>query len=246
MRLQNRTAIVTGAGRNIGEGIAHTLANEGARVAVVDIIGERAEAVARDINATHAGAALPVACDVTSSADVQAMVEKVVGAWGDIYALVNNVGVVDRKDILETDEAEWDRVINISLKSVFLVSKYVAQRMAEQGKGGRIINIGSTSGLAGRTNAVAYPSAKAGVYNLTRSLAMQLAPHGIRVNTVTPNRIRTEAEPGAPPRAWQVTNLVGRQGTPQDVAAAVAFLASDDADFITGADLTVDGGVRAG
>ncbi len=246
MRLQDRTIIVTGAGRNIGEGIAHALADEGARVAVVDIIRERAESVARDINAAHAGAALPVACDVTNSDDVQAMVAGVVDAWGDIYALVNNVGVVDRKDILETDEAEWDRVINISLKSVFLVSKYVAQRMVGQGKGGRIINIGSTSGLAGRSNAVAYPSAKAGVYNLTRSLAMQLAPHGIRVNTVTPNRIRTEAEPGAPPRNWQVTNLVGRQGTPQDVAAVVAFLASDDADFITGSDITVDGGVRAG
>ena len=191
-------------------------------------------------------AALPIACDVTDSADVQAMVARVVDAWGDIYTLVNNVGVVDRKDILETDEAEWDRVINISLKSVFLVSKYVAQRMVDQGNGGRIINIGSTSGLAGRSNAVAYPSAKAGVYNLTRSLAIQLAPHGIRVNTVTPNRIRTEAEPGAPSRSWQVTNLVGRQGTPEDVAAAVAFLASDDADFITGSDITVDGGVRAG
>ena len=246
MRLQDRTIIVTGAGRNIGEGIAHALADEGARVAVVDIIRERAEGVARDINAARADAALPVACDVTNSDDVQAMVAGVVDAWGDIYALVNNVGVVDRKNILETDEAEWDRVVNISLKSVFLVSKYVAQRMVGQGKGGRIINIGSTSGLAGRSNAVAYPSAKAGVYNLTRSLAMQLAPHGIRVNTVTPNRIRTEAEPGAPPRNWQVTNLVGRQGTPQDVAAVVAFLASDDADFITGSDITVDGGVRAG
>ena len=246
MRLQNRTIIVTGAGRNIGEGIAHTLADEGARVAVVDIIGERTESVARSINAAHDATALPVACDVTNSADVQAMVARVVDAWGDIYALVNNVGVVDRKDILEADEAEWDRVINVSLKSVFLVSKYVAQRMVGQGNGGRIINIGSTSGLAGRSNAVAYPSAKAGVYNLTRSLAIQLAPHGIRVNTVTPNRILTEAEPGAPPRSWQVTNLVGRQGTPQDVAAAVAFLASDDADFITGSDITVDGGVRAG
>ena len=219
---------------------------EGARVAVVDIIRERAEAVATAINIAHGDVALPIACDVTNSADVQTMVATVVGAWSDIYALVNNVGVVDRKDILETEEAEWDRVINISLKSVFLVSRYVAQRMVDQGKGGRIINIGSTSGLSGRSNAVAYPSAKAGVYNLTRSLAIQLAPHGIRVNTVTPNRIRTEAEPGAPPRNWQVTNLVGRQGTPQDVAAAVAFLASDEADFITGSDITVDGGVRAG
>ena len=246
MRLQNRTIIVTGSGRNIGEGIARTLADEGARVAVVDIIRERTEAVAGAINAAHDAAALPIACDVTDSADVQAMVARVADTWGDIYALVNNVGVVDRKDILETDEDEWDRVINISLKSVFLVSKYVAQRMVDQGSGGRIINIGSTSGLAGRSNAVAYPSAKAGVYNLTRSLAIQLAPYGIRVNTVTPNRIRTEAEPGAPPRSQQVTNLVGRQGTPQDVAGVVAFLASDEADFITGSDITVDGGVRAG
>lgn len=212
----------------------------------MDVIPERAEAVASAINAVHSGAALPIACDVTNSADVQAMVGRVVDAWGDIYALVNNVGVVDRKDILDTDEAEWDRVINVSLKSVFLVSRCVAQRMVDQGSGGRIINIGSTSGLAGRTGAVAYPSAKAGVYNLSRSLAIQLAPHGIRVNTVTPNRILTEAEPGAPPRTWQMTNLVGRQGTPQDVAAAVAFLASDEADFITGSDITVDGGVRAG
>ncbi|MYA49291.1 MAG: glucose 1-dehydrogenase [Chloroflexi bacterium] len=246
MRLQNRTIIVTGSGRNIGEGIAHTLAGEGARVAVVDIIRERAEAVAAAINAAHPDTALPIACDVTNSTNVQEMVARVVDVWGNIYGLVNNVGVVDRKDILETDEAEWDRVINVSLKSVFLVSKYVAHCMVDQGRGGRIINIGSTSGLAGRTGAVAYPSAKAGVYNLSRSLAIQLAPHGIRVNTVTPNRILTEAEPGAPPRTWQVTNLVGRQGTPQDVAAAVAFLASDEADFITGSDITVDGGVRAG
>ncbi|MEE8517491.1 MAG: glucose 1-dehydrogenase [Dehalococcoidia bacterium] len=245
MRLENRVAIVTGSGRNIGEGIARALAAEGARVAVVDKLEERAKAVADSINAEREGAALPVACDVTNNADVQAMVAKVVDGFGDIYALVNNVGVVDRNNILETDEAEWDRVIAVSLKSVFLVSKAVGQRMVDQGKGGRIINIGSTSGLSGRANATAYPSAKSGVYNLTRSLAMQLGPHGIRVNTVTPNRVLTEAEPGAPSRVWQVTNLVGRQGTPKDIASAVVFLASDEADFITGSDITVDGGVRA-
>ena len=245
MRLENRVAIVTGSGRNIGEGIARALAAEGARVAVVDKLVERAKAVADSINAEREGAALPIACDVTNGADVQAMVAKVVDGFGDIYALVNNVGVVDRNNILETDEAEWDRVIAVSLKSVFLVSKAVGQRMVDQGKGGRIINIGSTSGLSGRANATAYPSAKSGVYNLTRSLAMQLGPHGIRVNTVTPNRVLTEAEPGEPSRVWQVTNLVGRQGTPKDIASAVVFLASDEADFITGSDITVDGGVRA-
>ena len=235
---------------HIGEGIARGLAAEGARVVVVDKLAERAEAVAVSINADsikegRENTAMAVACDVTNGADVQAMVTKVVHAMGDIYALVNNVGQVDRNNILETDEAEWDRVIAVSLKSVFLVSKYVAQRLVDQGKGGRIINIGSTSGLSGRVGATAYPSAKSGVYNLSRSMAIQLGPHGIRVNTVTPNRVLTEAEPGEPSRVWQVTNLVGRQGTPKDIAGAVVFLASDEADFITGADITVDGGVRA-
>lgn len=246
MRLENKVVIVTGSGRNIGEGIARALAAEGARVVVVDKLEERAIAVADSINAEREEAAVAIRCDVTNSADVQAMVTKVVDTMGDIYALVNNVGVVDRSNILETDEAEWDRVIAVSLKSVFLASKAVGQRLVDQGNGGRIINIGSTSGLSGRSNATAYPSAKSGVYNLTRSMAIQLGPHGIRVNTVTPNRVLTEAEPGAPSRAWQVTNLVGRQGTPKDIASAVVFLASDEADFITGSDITVDGGVRAG
>jgi NAD(P)-dependent dehydrogenase (short-subunit alcohol dehydrogenase family) len=250
MRLENRVVIVTGSGRNIGEGIARALAVEGASVVVVDKLPERATSVSDSINADAAkegreGMALPIGCDVTNSADVQAMVAKVVDALGDIYALVNNVGVVDRNNILETDEAEWDRVIAISLKSVFLVSKAVARRLVDQGKGGRIINIGSTSGLSGRIGATAYPSAKSGVYNLSRSMAIQLGPHGIRVNTVTPNRVLTVAGPGEPSRVWQVTNLVGRQGTPKDIASAVVFLASDEADFITGTDITVDGGVRA-
>jgi NAD(P)-dependent dehydrogenase (short-subunit alcohol dehydrogenase family) len=246
MRLENRVAVITGSGRNIGEGIAWAFVNEGARVAVVDVVDERSKAVAAAINAEHTGMAQPFTCDVTSGAQVEAMVAAVTAAFGEINVLVNNVGVVDRKPILETTEAEWDRVLAISLKSVFLVSKFTAHQMVAQGKGGRIINIGSTSGLSGRINAVAYPSAKSAVYNLTRSLAMQLAPYDIRVNTVTPNRVLTEAEPGAPTRPTQVTNLVGRQGTPADIGKAVVFMASDDADFITGSDLLVDGGVRAG
>jgi NAD(P)-dependent dehydrogenase (short-subunit alcohol dehydrogenase family) len=246
MQLENKIAIVTGAGRNIGEGIAMRFADEGAKVVVVDILEERTTSAAAAINAAHPGAALAVQCDVTDSDSVQAMVQQVVSAWGHVDVLVNNVGVVDRTNILELPESEWHRVIAISLTSVFLVSKHVAAAMVAHGQGGRIININSTSGHQGRPNATAYPAAKAGALHLGRSLAMQLAPHNIRVNTVTPNRVLTEAEPGAPARTTSVDNLIGRQITPADVAGACVFFAGPDSEAITGADLFVDGGVLAG
>jgi NAD(P)-dependent dehydrogenase (short-subunit alcohol dehydrogenase family) len=243
--LDGRVAIVTGAGRNIGEAIARAYAAEGACVAVVDVVPERAQAVAASIAADRADAAVAIACDVTSSADVQKMVATVLDRWGQINVLVNNVGIVDRKPILEAEESDWDRIINISLKSVFLCSKYVATAMVDAGRGGRIINIGSSSGHRGRADAVAYPSAKAGVLNLTRSLAVQLAPHNIRVNSITPNRVATAVGPGEKPRVWQINNLIGRQIQPEDVARAAVFLASSDADAINGIDLLVEGGVLA-
>lgn len=246
MQLENQISIITGSGRNIGEGIAKRYAEEGAKVAIVDKLGERTAAVAAAINASYPSAALAIECDVTNSASVQAMVAKVISEWGHVDVLVNNVGVVDRTNILELPESEWDRVIAVSLTSIFLVTKHVATKMVEHGKGGRIINIASTSGHQGRLNATAYPVAKAGGLHLTRTLAIQLAPYNIRVNSVTPNRVLTQAEPGAPARTTNVANLIGRQGTPADIAGACVFLASTDADFITGIDLPVEGGVLAG
>ena len=246
MKLDGKVAIVTGAGRNVGEAIAQAFVEEGASVAVVDWLEERAQAVAGAINAEREGAALALKADVTSSADAERMVADVVGQWGRIDLLVNNVGVVDRTNVLELPEAEWDRVTGVSLKSVFLVTKYAAKQMVEQGDGGRIVNIASTSGHRGRENATAYPAAKGGVLNLTRALAVQLAPYAIRVNSITPNRVQTIAEPGAPDRnRFPVDNLIGRPCMPRDVALAAVFLASADADFITGIDLPVDGGVLA-
>jgi NAD(P)-dependent dehydrogenase (short-subunit alcohol dehydrogenase family) len=235
-------AIVTGDGRNIGEGIARAIAEEGGQVAVVDVESARATRVAESICAAHPDLALAIGADVTASAEVQSMVGQVLERWGRLDVLVNNVGVVDRTNVLELPETEWDRIMGISLKSVFLCSKYAGQAMVDAGRGGRIINIGSTSAHQARVDATAYPAAKAGVLHLTRCLAAQLAPHGIRVNSVSPNRVATEVGPGEVPRNWEIRNFIGRQITPNDVAQAVVFLASDEADAITGIEVLVDGG----
>jgi NAD(P)-dependent dehydrogenase (short-subunit alcohol dehydrogenase family) len=245
MKLQGRAAIVTGAGRNIGEAIASVFAGEGARVAVVDMDQRRAAAVADRINAGHPGAALPLVCDVSRKEDVQGMISAVVSRFGRIDVLVNNVAITDRKTILDLDEEEWDRVLRVTLTSVFLCSKYASRQMADQGRGGSIINMASTSGHRGRGNATAYTAAKGGVLNLTRSLAIQLAPYKIRVNSLTPNRVGSPVGEDTVRAGGTVKNLVGRNGEPLDVAKAALFLASDDAEFITGADLLVDGGALA-
>lgn len=245
MRLENKVAIVTGAGRNIGEEISRTFAQEGARVAVVDLDKGRGERVAGEINAAHRDHALQCICDVSSSSDVEKMVKAVAQKWGGVDILVNNAAWTDRKNILDLTEEEWDKVMAISLKSVFLCTKFAARSMVEQKRKGRIVNISSTSGHTGRPDATAYTAAKAGVLNLTRSLAVQLAPHGIRVNSVTPNRIGSPVGEDVVPENRFVKNLVGRRGTPKDIAAAVLFFCSEESDFITAADLLVDGGAMA-
>lgn len=246
MRLENRVAVVTGAGRNIGEAIAQCFAREGARVAVIDLDLGQAMKVAGAINADRPGAAFALAADVSAGVEVQRFVGEVVDHFGGIDILVNNVAITDRKTVLDLEEEEWDRVMAITLKSVFLCSKHVARRMVDHGRGGRIINLSSTSGHLGRVDATAYPTAKAGILNLTRSLAVQLAPYSIRVNSITPNQIGSPVGMDHIPESRQVRNLVGRMGMPPDIAAAALFLASDESAFIDGADILVDGGVLAG
>jgi NAD(P)-dependent dehydrogenase (short-subunit alcohol dehydrogenase family) len=205
----------------------------------------RSRTVAGAINEKHPESAVPIVCDVGSSAEIQRMVADVVSRWSSVDILVNNAAITDHKNVLELEEDEWDRVVQVTLKSVFLGTKFVAKQMIQQGRGGRIINIASASGHHGRADATAYTAAKGGVLNLSRSLAIQLAPHNIRVNSVTPSSIGSPVGQDTIPAGGRIRTLVGRTGMPPDIAAMVAFLASDDADFITAGDFVVDGGSHA-
>jgi NAD(P)-dependent dehydrogenase (short-subunit alcohol dehydrogenase family) len=246
MKLKDQVAIVTGAGRNIGEEIAKLFAAEGAKVAVVDMDKTRGERVTDAIKSAGGEATLFIA-DVSKGADVAALVKAVVAHYGRIDVLVNNVAISDNKHIFDITEEEWDRVLAVTLKSQFLMAQQVGKQMAAQGggRGGRIVNIGSTSGFTGRSRAVAYSAAKGGVANLTRAMAAQLAPHKIRVNAIVPNKIgspvgKDEFDPTRP-----VPNMAMRPGQPAEAAKAVLFLVSDDSSFVYGANLFVDGGVSA-
>ena len=188
MKLADQVAIVTGAGRNIGEETARLFAQEGAAVAVVDMDGVRAGNVAAAIRAAG-GRAKPYLCDVAEEDQIIATVKAVTEDWGRLDILINNVAISDNKHLFDITKAEWDRVIAVCLTAPMLFSKHAAQAMVAGGRGGKIVNVSSTSGHFGRPRAIAYTTAKAGIINLTRSLAIQLATHNIRVNCVVPNKI---------------------------------------------------------
>src|SRR6202158_6391470 len=188
MRLSNRVAIVTGAGRNIGEEISKTLASEGAKVAVVDLDKGRGEKVVAEITQAGGEAAAFVANMATES-DIAGVVAAVVERWGRVDILINNAAISDNKNILEITKEQWDAVIAVTLTGPFLMSQHAARQMVAQGTGGKIVNVRSTSGFFGRSRAIAYSAAKGGITNLTRAMAVQLAPHKIRVNGVVPNKV---------------------------------------------------------
>ena len=245
MKLQGQIAIITGAGRNIGKAIAQLFASEGAKIAVVEMHQGRGQAVVDEINQAG-GEAMLMLCDVSKSGDVQEMVKQVVGRFGGIDILVNNAALTDHANIFDSKEEEFDKVIAVSLKGPYLVTKHVAAQMAKQDRGGRIVNFGSTSGMIGRADGIAYAAAKAGVINMTRAMAVQLSPYKIRVNCVVPNRSGSPVgfdDDVTGSRTFE--NLAGRLGTADDQAKAALFLVSDDSEFIYGHPLVVDGGVMA-
>jgi NAD(P)-dependent dehydrogenase (short-subunit alcohol dehydrogenase family) len=244
MKLADQVALVTGAGRNIGEATASLFAAEGAAVAVVDLDRARADAVTAAIVAAG-GRAKAYVCDVAEEDQIVQTVQDVTGDWGRLDILVNNVAISDNKHVFEITKAEWDRVFAVCLTAPMLFSKYAAKAMIAGGRGGRIVNVSSTSGHFGRPRAIAYTAAKAGVINLTRSLAIQLAEHNIRVNCVVPNKIGSPVGQDAFNPNRKVVNLRHRPGEPIDLARAMLFLVSAESDFIAGAELFVDGGCAA-
>lgn len=249
MRLRDRVAVVTGAGSGIGQAIAMRFAAEGAAVVVADINLERAQRTVEAIVQAR-GQGTAVHADVSKSADTEALAAAAQEAFGKIDILVNNAAIGGGDDILATDEATWDHVLAVVLKSVFLCTRAVLPGMLEAGRGS-IVNISSVNGLYG-LGEEAYSAAKAGVINLSQNLAIRYASRGVRVNVICPGTVRTPIwQPRVDRRPDIFERLadwypVGRVGEPDDIAAAALFLASDEAAFVNGAVLPVDGGLTAG
>jgi NAD(P)-dependent dehydrogenase (short-subunit alcohol dehydrogenase family) len=246
--LTGRTAIVTGAGAGIGRGIALAFASFGARVALLERSEDTARKTAADI-AAAGGEALALPTDVREGAAVSKAVEAAAARWGRIDVLVNNVGGTFRAPFLETSEKGWDAIVKLNLASVFHGTRAAAPHMIAGGRGGAILNIVSSEGQRAAPGYAPYAACKAAVISFTKTMALELAPHGIRVNAIAPDICMTEgleAMLGEAERArhpWLVP--LGRAGVPADVAGAAVFLVSDLASYVTGVTLDVDGGTHA-
>jgi len=244
MKLKDRVGIITGAARGIGKAIALTFVRDGVKVALVDVDQKQLEALKNEIE-KRKGEVITISCDITKSSEVNGMVNQVQRAFGRIDILVNNAGIIRRGTIETITEEDWDRVIEVNLKGTFNCCKAVVNIMKKQSYG-KIVNVSSIAGKMGDiTSAPGYGPSKAGVDALTKTLARQLAPYGINVNAVSPHAIETEmsAQWSEKRRREIIASIpLGRLGKPEDVAEAVLFLASDEASFITGEILDVNGG----
>jgi NAD(P)-dependent dehydrogenase (short-subunit alcohol dehydrogenase family) len=264
MKLQNKVALITGTSPNICGGIAVGMAEAGARLVCVDIRPEHVHGCANAIK-QRGGEALGVVCDVTSEAQVQAAVAQARETFGGIDILVNGAVIFNQKGVLDMPLSEWTQQLAVILTGAFLCTRYVAQLMIDQGRKGSIINLISTAGHQGEPWNIGYCTGKSGLLNFTRSAAMELAEHGIRVNSLTPTATDV-AEGRARAAEWGVTLRrpgnpsprrrgflsastsgvpLGQRPSPADYAKAAVFLASDDAAMITGTDLRVDAGALA-
>ena len=246
-RFVDKVAIVTGAAQGIGRAIATRLACEGCNVVIADLNLEAASATAAEIREACPGDALAVPVDVTARATVEAMLTATLARFGRVDILVNNAGIFGNARFEEMTDDQWRRMVDVNLYSVFLVSQVVIRHWMAQLAPGAIINLASISGIVAFTDSSHYAAAKTGVTGLTRSLAMEMGAHGIRVNAVAPGIIATEMTR----RSLEAPELSGgwlrripqhRYGTPDEVAGVVAFLASEDAAYVNGELIFIDGG----
>ncbi len=243
-RLEGKKALVTGAARGIGNAIATKFIEEGAELVLWDVKADALEAATAEL--VKRGTAHAMTVDVTNRSAVEGMVVQARGLLGRIDVLANNAGIAGFTPFLDLSDQEWRQMLEVNLTGVFICSQVVARVMREQ-RSGAIVNMASTNGLRGESLEAHYNASKAGVILLSKTMAIELAPFGIRVNSVCPGFIQTELalEAGMAPaevEAYVRKIPLGRYGQPEEVAQAFTFLASDEASFITGAELVVDGG----
>jgi NAD(P)-dependent dehydrogenase (short-subunit alcohol dehydrogenase family) len=252
MRLKDKVAIVTGSGAGIGKSIVEVFAAEGARVAAVSRRSVNGQPVVDGIR-NRGGDAVFIQCDVSAEADVQRMIDSTLEAYGRIDVLVNNAGVNFVKSFDQTEPADWDRVVNTDLRGTYLCSRLAILEMLKNG-GGSIINIATVHTLACLPGAAPYDAAKWGMVGLTKSLAVEYADRHIRVNALSPGLIDTQIwddlKKAAPDvdqclSYWKANIPMGRVGRPEEIAYAAVFLASDEASYVTGSNLLVDGGMTS-
>ncbi len=246
-RLNGKVCIITGSTSGIGEACAKDMAAEGGKVVVS---GRNEREGARILNEIKAagGEAIFVRADVTSEDEITNLIAKAVEAFGKLDVMVANSGIATLGDPHEVETADWDKVLNVNLKAVFLCDKYAIRQMLKQGTGGAIVNTGSIHSFVAKPGVTAYAAAKGGVAMLTRMAGTSYAAKGIRANFVAPGYVDTPLLVALPPEAFEALKQlhpIGRLAKPIEVAKAVTFLASDDASFITGTSLLVDGGYTA-
>lgn len=249
MRFEGKSVLITGGAAGIGRGIARGFLEEGATVLICDFRPDVLEQTAGELGREFGDRILSQPGDVRNAGDVAAMFDRLVEQTSRVDVAVSNAGVYPNKLVVEMTEEEWDRVFDINCKGTFLVCREAAQRMIQQGEGGNIITMSSGAARSGRITASHYCASKAAITMFTRVLAVELAPYKIRVNAIAPSLINTES-PVNPLPAWRVEEaeqnaLLGRLGQPRDIANAALFLASDEAEFITGEMLAVMGGAGA-
>ena len=255
MRFKDKVVVVTGGGSGIGRAVAEAFGEEGAAVVVVDLDQERANAAAQAI-IEAGGRATACAADVSKIGDAERIAQQAVSVFGGIHVLVNNAGIQTYGTVVDTDEAVWDRTLNINLKGFYLVAKYCIPEIARQG-GGAVVNMASVQGLISQPRVVAYAASKGGVLAMTRTMALDHAPDKIRVNAVSPGSVDTSMlrwaaglfapdDPEGAVDEWGRRHPLGRVAEAREIAQVVLFLASDDASFVTGANIVVDGGLSIG